>query len=222
MNDRQSELLSEFSAHEIETTESLLHCLSGPPTADSFRRMLLLFLRGHYASSANYMGFDHLQCFVWHPDEKQSKLAVEFTHNTDDRKADNYPGVFIGFAESSFNKVGIGNHAGNTQDLAGSHVTKEAAADYEVHHVAKNASDAYDLAEMTARVLLAMGPVMARNGRATGFEVMSMQRPKEKKPSSKDYYTVAIAVQITYSMAVTRTLESHRIRMISQILAAEK
>ena len=146
MNDRQSELLSEFSAHEIATTESLLHCLSGPPTADSFRRMLLLFLRGHYASSANYMSFDHLRCFVWHPDEKQSKLAVEFTHNTDDRKADNYPGVFIGFAESSFNKVGIGNHAGNTQDLAGSHVTKEAAADYDVHHVAKNASDAYDLA----------------------------------------------------------------------------
>ena len=75
---------------------------------------------------------------------------------------------------------------------------------------------------MTARVLLAMGPVLARNGGATGFEVVSMQRPKEKKPSSKDYYTVAIAVRITYSMAVTRTLESHRIRMISQILATEK
>jgi hypothetical protein len=49
-----------------------------------------------------------------------------------------------------------------------------------------------------------------------------MQRPKEKKPSPKDHYTVAIAVRITYSMAVTRTLESHRIRMISQILTAEK
>jgi hypothetical protein len=88
--------------------------------------------------------------------------------------------------------------------------------------MAKNASDAYDLADLTARVLLAMGSVMARNGGATGFEVVSMQRPKEKKPAPKDHYTVAIAVRITYSMAVTRTLESHRIRMISQILTAEK
>jgi hypothetical protein len=222
MNDRQDELLSSFLPHEVTTTQDLLQCLSGPPTADSFRRMLLLFLRGHYSSATNYMGFDHLSCFTWNPDVKLSKLAVEFTHNADDRKADNYPGIFIGFAESNFNKVAVGDYAGHTQDLAGTHVAKEAVADYEIFHVAKNASDAYDLAEMTARVLLAMGPVMARNGRANGFEVIGMRRPVEKKPAPKSHYTVAIPIKITYTLAVTRTLESHRIRRISQILTAEK
>jgi hypothetical protein len=222
MTNRQSELLSDFLAHEVTTTEELLHCLAGPATADAFRRMLLLFLRGHYASSVNYMdGFKHLQCYVWNPDEKLSKLAIEFTHNSDDRKPDDYPGIYVGFGEASYEKVALGNHAGNTQDLSGSHVTKEAVVNYEVFHVAKRASDAYDLAEMTARVLLAMGPVMAKNGGATGFEVTGMRKPVEKKPSPKDQYTVAIPVRIAYSLAVTRTLESHRIRIISQILTAE-
>ena len=222
MNDRRDELLKDFLAHEVETTEELLHCLAGPPTADSFRRMLLLFLRGHYSSAENYMGFDHLNCFVWHPDEKQSKMAVEFTHNPDDRKPDNYPGVFVGFAESNFQKVAIGNFAGNSQDLAGTDNSKEAVADYEIFHVAKKPTDAYDLAELTARVLLAMGPVMARNGRATGFEVLGMRKPVEKKPAPTNQYTVAIPARISYTMAVTRNLESHRVRMISQYLATEK
>lgn len=222
MNDRQDEMLRDFLPHEVDTTEALLHCLAGPPTSDSFRRMLLLFLRGHYSSSDNYMGFDHLECFIWHPDEKQSKLAVEFTHNPDDRKPDNYPGVFVGFAESNFQKVAIGNFAGNSQDLAGTDNSKEAVADYEIFHVAKRPTDAYDLAELTARVLLAMGPVMAKNGRATGFEVMGMRKPVEKKPAPTNQYTVAIPVRISYTMAVTRNLESHRVRMISQYLATEK
>lgn len=222
MSDHRDELLSEFTAHEVQTTEELLHCLSGPPTADSFRRMLLLFLRGHYSSADNYMGFDHLACYTWNPDEQQSKLKIEFTHDPDDRKADNYPGIFIGFAEGNFRQVAIGNYAGSTQDTAGTHNAKESVVDYEIFHVSKRPTDAYDLAELTARVLLAMGPVMARNGRATGFEVLGMRKPVEKKPAPKDQYSVAIPVRISYTMAVTRTLESHRVRRISQYLATEK
>lgn len=220
MNDRYDELIKNFSAQEVQTTEDLIQCLQGSPTADVFRRMLLLFLRGHYSSSANYMGFDQLNCFVWNPDSKLSKLEVEFTHRPDDRRPDNYPGVFVGFAETTFNQIGMGNYIGSSQDLSGTHHGKEAVADYEIFHVAKRASDAYDLAELTAHVLLAMGPVLARNGKATGFEVMGMRRPVEKKPQPKQYYTVVIPIQIRYIIAVTRTLESHRIRMISQSLDA--
>ena len=221
MNDRFDELRNQFSPHEVETTEELLRCLSGPPTADGFRRMLLLFLRGHYSSADNYMGFDDLNCYTWHPDEQQRKLEVEFTHNEEDRKPDSYPGVFVGFAETNFEKLGIGNYAGNTQDNAGTHHAKEAVANYEVHHVAKRSTDAHLLAELTSRVLLAMGPVMASSGGATGFEVMGFRTPRRKKPGVPLHYTVATPVQIKYTVAVTRTLESHRIRMISQRIAAE-
>lgn len=219
MNDRRDELISRFSAHEVETTEELLHCLDGPPTADVFRRMLLLFLRGHYSSSSNYMGFTQLDCYTWNPDKKTSKLTVEFTHTPDDRFADTYPGIFVGFADATFNQYGIGNYAGNTQDTSGTHQSKETVVDYDIFHVSKRPSDAYDLAELTARALLAMGHVLASNGGATGFEITGMRKPVEKKPAPKEQYTVAISVQIRYTISVTRSLESHRIRMISQQLS---
>ena len=215
------ELLANFTRSEVEATEDLLRCLDGPPTADTFRRMLLLFLRGHYSSVDNYMGFDHLGCWTWDSDPAKRSLEVEFTHQDDDRNPDAYPGVYVGFADVNYERLGVGgNYAGSTNDLAGTHAAKETVANYVISHVARKASDAFDLAELTARVLTAMGPVLARNGGATGFEVLGMRQPSGKKPSPKTHYTVATPVQIKYTLAVTRSLESHRIRMISQIISS--
>jgi len=218
----RDELIEKFTKYEVELAEDLVHCLQGPPTAAMFRRMLLLFLRGHYSSSENYMGFDHLSCYTWATDKQTRKLEIEYTHNKDDRNPDAYPGIFVGFSAVDFSELGIGgNFAGNTQDLAGTHISKDSQANFSIFHVAKNPSDASDLAELTARALLAMGPVLAKNGGATGFEVMGMGVPREKKPSPKNHYTVATPIQINYTLAVTRSLESHRIRQIVQLLATE-
>ena len=214
----RDELISEFSQHEVETAESLLACQKEPATTDLFRRMLLLFLRGHYSSPSNYLEMDQLACYVWTPDSKTSTLVVDYTHGIDDRKPDNYPGVYIGFGQTAFEKLVLGNFAGNTQDMSGRHVAKESVANFEISHVAKRASDAYDLAELTSQVLTAMAEPLCRNVGATGFEVMGMALPKEKKPSPDKYYTVATAVQIKYIMAVTRTIESHRIRRITMLI----
>lgn len=216
----RDELIAQFTKSEVETTEELLACLRGPVTTDSFRRLLLLFLRGHYSSADNYMGFDHLSCFTWSP-EKDSTLAVEFTHRDDDQKPGAYPGIYVGFSQTGFEKVAVGNHAGSTQDRAGRHVAKEAEVNFSISHVAKRASDAYDLAELTALALTAMAAPLARNAGATRFEVQGMAPPERKKPSPDNYYTVATAVQIHYTMAVTRTIESHRIRRIALMLQPE-
>lgn len=220
----RDELIEKFTPDEVETTEDILSCVRGklPVTTDLFRRLLLLFLRGHYASNANYMGFDHLNCYVWASDPAATKLAVEFTHNEDDRKPDNYPGIYVGFAGSQFEKIAQGNYAGNTEDLSGTHLAKESVCVFEIHHVAKRASDAYDLADLTARALLAMAGPLARNAGATGFEVMGVRPPKEKKPSPDDYYSVATVVQIKYTLSVTRSIESHRIRAIALILDSQQ
>jgi hypothetical protein len=214
----RDELISDFTASEVETTRSLLECLHGPTTTDSFRRLLLLFLRGHYSSPRNYMGFDHLSCYVWSPSSADSTLTVEFTHKEDDQNPDNYPGVYVGFSQTDFNKVVVGNYAGGTQDRAGRHMTKEAVVNFSISHVAQKASDAYDLAELTAMALTAMAAPLASNAGALEFEVQGMSLPKRKKPSPDNYYTVAVAVQITYSMSVTRSIESHRIRRIALLL----
>lgn len=217
----RDELIARFSKTEVETTEELLACVKGPVTSDLFRRLLLLFLRGHYSSGANYMGFDHLGCFTWDADETKRTLEVEYTHTDSDRKPDNYPGVYVGFGQADFNKIAQGNFAGHSHDLAGTDLSKESTANFEVSHVSKRASDAYDLAELTSRALTAMAEPLAMNAGAHSFEVLGMRKPKNKKPEPESYYIVATPVQIKYTLAVTRNIESHRIRMIALELDSE-
>lgn len=216
----RDDLIASFTKSEVETTEDLLACLKGPVTTGSFRRLLLLFLRGHYSSASNYMGFDHLSCFTWE-DGEDSKLTIDYTHRDDDMKPDGYPGIYVGFSQTAFEKIAIGNHAGYSQDMAGSRVAKEAVVNFSISHVSKKAADAHDLAELTALALTAMARPLALNAGASGFEVMGMEQPRRKKPSPDNYYTVATAVQIHYIMAVTRSIESHRIRRIALLLQSE-
>ena len=148
----RDELIDKFTKHEVETAEEILACLKGPATSDKFRRLLLLFLRGHYSSPDNYMGFDHLDCYFWTPGD-DTKLEIEFTHNDDDRNPDAYPGIYVGFGGGDINKIAIANRSGHSQDLAASLMAKESVVTFDISHVAKKASDAYDLAELTARAL---------------------------------------------------------------------
>jgi len=214
-DDDRDELKEEFTCQEVESCEEILGCIDGPTSAYSFRRMLMLLLRGHYSSSDNYMDFDHLKCYTWDADDKHSKLSVEMTHEGDDSKPDSYPGVYVGFSSLKLSKLGItGNYAGSTQDNAGNFVSKEATVVFAINHVAKRAQDAWDLAELSALFLQAIGSPIARRAGATGFEVLGINEPKEKKPSPEEYYTVAISVEIKYTQSVSRNLESHRVRQI--------
>lgn len=212
------QLISQFTAAEVETAEQILSCMKGPVTTGSLRRMLLLFLRGHYASADNYGDFTHLKCFTWSSDPKTSSLSIEFTHNENDQKPDDYPGIFVGFAQTPFEKLAIGNFAGLSDDRSGTRLTKQAVANFEISHVTQDPGDAYDLAEMTASVLTAMADPLVRNAGASGLEVVNLAPPARKKPSPDKYYTVAANVQISYNISVTRTLESHRIRRIIMLL----
>ncbi len=213
MSDRD-ELIEKFTKHEVETTEEILRCLRGPVRASMFRRLLLLFLRGHYSSPANYMDYTHLGCFHWSPNN-DSTLAVEYSHGEeDDLKPDDYPGIFVGFATLNYEQIALGNFAGFTEDRSGRELVKGTTAMFKISHVAKTAEDALDLAEMTAIVLTAMARPLAGRAGATGFEVSGLGNPTRKKASPDSYYTVAATVQIQYSMAATLSIESHRIRAI--------
>ena len=218
----KEQLIAQFTKHEVETAEGILKCIQGPVTADKFRRMLLLFLQGHYSNASNYSGFEHLSCFVWHPEEEESKLTIDFTHIDSDEYPDNYPGIFLSFGGLQYDQIALGgNFAGNTEDRAGTHNSKESVVRFEMFHVFKRPSDAYDAAEMTSRVLTAMAGPLARHGGATGFQVLGVRVPTKKKAAPRKHYTVATGVEIRYTLAVTRTLESHRIRMITQALDAQ-
>lgn len=209
------QLINDFESHEVATAEELLECMHRPPSAAKFRRTVMLLLRGHYSHPDNYGDeYAHLRCFRYAPD-KSSTLHVGFTHLPQDENPDNYPGIYVGFGGVQLTQLAIGNVAGYTDDSSGTHLAKQADLTLVINHVAKEAGDAYELADMSAMILTAMGTPVAMKSGASSFEVEGYAEPKKEVPSPDRYYTVAMTVKISYTHAVTRSVESHRIRRIA-------
>jgi len=215
------QLKEDFYGHEIETVEELLQCAPLPNTASKFRRMVMLFLRAHYSSSENYPDDASFKCLVYSPDKKDSTLEVGFSHLDDFSDPDNYPGIFVTIGDVKFTKLGMGNRAGYSEDLATTHMTKQADLALVIQHVAKEAHVAYDMADMTAFVLTAMAHPMVLNSGALSMEVEGFGKPITKNESPSDYYTVALVVKISYTFNVSRSIESHRIKTIASILQTD-
>lgn len=212
------QLISDFENHEIGTTKSILECVRGPVTSSKFRRIVMLLLRGHYSNAENYGDeYAHLGCYTWH-DGPSPTLHVGFTGLPKDSATDNHPGVYVGFGGVELSKLVLGNHSGLSEDMSGNYLSKQADLTIIIRHTAKEASDAYDLADMSAMVLTAMGhPLMLQSG-ATAFEVEGYGEPKKEVPAPDGYYAVAMTLKITYTNVVTRSVESHRIRRIASIV----
>lgn len=210
--------ISDFSANEVQTARDILACVEGSPTSSKLRRMIMLLLRGHYSNPDNYGAeYQHLACYRYSDDE-YSTLHVGFSHLSNDNSPDNYPGIYVGFGGVTLSKLGLGDVSGHTFDNSGTHITKQATLSLVVNHVAKEAGDAYDLADMSATVLMALGRPMVQSSGAAELSVEGYGEPKKELQSPNRYYTVAMLVKISYNHAVTRSIESHRIRRIVSLV----
>lgn len=211
-----NEELHEFLGHEVSTTRELLSCLSGAPTSDKFRRIVMLLLRGHYAHASNYgPEFEDLGCLTWSEDAQKSTLAVGFTEEFKGKEADSLPGVFVSFGEATLSRAAIGNYAGGDFSGATNFMAKPADLTLIVHHCTKEPAQAWRLADMSAVVLTAMAAPLALQAGASSFQVESYGPPQKKEDSPDRYYTVAMRLRISYNLRVSRTVESHRIRRIA-------
>ena len=206
--------IEDFDPAEVQTVRDILACVEGAASSSKLRRMVMLLLRGHYSNPENYgKEYEHLACYR-HTGDKEETLHVGFTHLNDDQSPDAFPGVYVGFGGVTLSKLGIGDLSGHTYDNAGTHMTKQATLTLVVNHVAKEAGDAYDLADMSAAVLLALGRPVVQSSGAIELSVEGYEEPKKELPAPNRYYTVAMTVKISYNLAVTRSIESHRIRRI--------
>lgn len=209
------QLREDFKPCEIETTESLISCMDGPATAMKFRRIIMLLLQGHYASSDNYgEAYAHLRCYQW-ANDKTSTLHVGVVGIPDDSKPDNYPGIYVGVRSIDYTKESIGDFAGMSADTSNTFLARAANLTLDVMHVAKEINDAYDLAEMSAVVLTALGQPFAMKSGARYFEVTGISALRKETLAPDRHYTVAMTVKISYTMSVSRSVESHRIRKIA-------
>lgn len=218
----EQQLKDSFTPGEVETTESLIACMDKPPTAMKFRRVIMLLLRGHYASKENYgTGYEHLGCYEW-SEGPASTLYVGLAGQYDDRNPDNFPGIYVSVRSLSFARESIGDKAGMSQDFSTTVLSRAATLTLDVLHVAGELNDAYDLAEMSAGVLTALGTPFALKSGARSFEVLGISEPQKETPSPDRHYAVAMTVKISYTSSVSRSVESHRIRRIAMELPATR
>lgn len=213
-----------FSPHEITTVYDLMRCMAGPPTNSSFRRIIMLMLRGHYASALNYPeDLAHLSCYIWQPTDAAGKagtLNVDFTHVFDDKTPDHVPGIYVGFGGQDSTKLGIGSHHSHSEDNATENFARGGRLVLKVHHITTSDGDSYDLAEMSNLFLLAMARVIRHTTGAAGFEVLGYaEAVKSKLSSSANHYEVVLSLEISYTLGAALSEETHRVRQISGIIA---
>lgn len=218
-------LRDDFLPHEIQTVHDLMRCMDGPPSNSTFRRIVMLMLRGHYASALNYPeDLAHLGCYIWKPRDAEGKsgtLNVDFTHVFDDKKPDNVPGIYVGFGGQDSTKLGIGSHHSHSEDNATENFSRGGRLVLKVHHVTASDGDSYDLAEMSNLFLLAMARVVRSTTGAAGFEVAGYAAAvKSKLSSSENHYEVVLSVEISYTLSAALHEETHRIRAISGIIGS--
>lgn len=215
----EDQLFDDFSPQEVQITRDILACQKLQPLPSTLRRAILLTLRGHYSNAINYGEYyQHLACYVYNEDASQSSLYVGYTKQNDDSKPDNTPGIYVDFGDLAFSKVALGNFSGLTDDRAGTHMSKVINMNLRILHIAAKADDAYDLAEMTSVVLTSLAQPIILQMNAMGLEVTSIGQPEKKNQAPSRNYTVVTSVQISYTTAVTRSVESHRLRRIAELI----
>lgn len=208
------QFLEDFLPHEVSLASDLLACATAPVTASNMRRTVMLLLRAHFSHGDNYgPGFDHLRCAVWAP-ENAGTLRVGYYPDFDDERPDDYPAVLVGFGGVALQRLVLGDYLGSSQDNATTFMVKDASLTLNVLCIAKQAGDAYDLAEMSARVITALATPMALRAGANSLEVTGWGVPAKELPTPDKYYAVAMNVRVGYNLLVSRSVESHRIRRI--------
>lgn len=209
----QKYLVDSFYPHERQLAADIVACADPPVTSAKLRRILMLVLRAHYSHPDNYgEEFEHLKCLTWAPDG--GTLRVGFYPDFDDTRPDDFPAVLVGFGGVEIKKMVIGDYLGQSFDMSRTDLIKDAALTLNVTHTAKQPGDAYDLADMSARVLTALAAPVAMAAGAISLDVTGYGEPSKETPAPDRHYTVAMNVRIGYNLLVSRSVESHRIRRI--------
>ncbi len=214
---------ADFTNQELLDARELLQCATGPATASGFRRALLLLLRLHFASPDNFgPAYKHLGCYTYAPNHGGT-LEVDVLPRVagNDTHTEDYPAIVVGFGAVDLTRMVVGDIHHVSTDMASRVLMQEAGAAFNIQFMLKNAGDAYDAAEMTASMLLALAAPMMMNTGARAFSVTGWGEPKQTSQSPNRYYTVAMNVRVVYNFLARLHEESHRVRSIINLVTSE-
>jgi len=207
------ELIRDFSAPKYTPSESILECMERPMSVSNFRRVITLLLRNHYSDASNMgQAFAHLACLKWDADTKQRSMNVDFWRKMNDLRPDDFPAVLVAFGEHESKRDTIAAYAGHNTFNSETYIQHPTTAHLDVWHIHPDEGTAYDMAEMTQVLLMALSQPLCEKTGAMSIQVPGFGPPKSELPAPDNHYAVVTRVQIYYTLSVVRSLESHRLR----------
>jgi hypothetical protein len=205
-----------------ELYEELQGCVAQTPMSPSkLRRYFLLLLRGHWSDAQNY-GPDiseNLACMEWNPDARQSTISVELqgTDNPDQK----VPAIWVKLGNFQFKHTSFGDLAEIEQDNATKIIVMPATAQLLIKHEAAALDTAYDMAWSTLCFLMGFQEAVRAGlgGSMAAFKPQIVGEPirEEKQPQTR--FRVDVGAQLSLNVAVTTTLESHKLKRVEQTIS---
>lgn len=203
-----------------EHTEKLLDLLCPPVTYTGLRRLFYMLTESHFAFPDNHgpLFADSLACVVSKlEDGKSGTVDVALEHTTKAGK-DSPSSIRIGLSGGSFQKGGLGDYAGHSDDNSARYQTKIGQAQIRVRFRNQSADIALMMAESTMAFYESLRETLMTRLRLHSLDVVQLTDidPEAPEPDNIDAVTLLINIQFDFSVALVE--ESHRLKKMAMQL----
>jgi len=208
----------------IDITGNLLYsdfndCMDKPISSVTLRRVFTSLLKVHWSDSNNFGEYSEpLGCLIYDDDEGASKLSILPTYVFDDSNTESFPGIFIGM-QLNYRKAAMDNFAGEGDDRSDTFYSTLANVAMTFSHVHRSADVAFSMAENTTAFLVGLRkPIMNRVG-LMEMDVRGLSDAQQVRSKPDRFFGVDLTLNITFNLAMTVNLESHRLKKFASVIA---
>ena len=221
----------------VGCAQQFAHCAyKGPFTPVNLRKMFTKALQIHWSDPAHHCaatgpglegeGPDNpLACLIWegHPDVKggdhlasnQITVAPDWTFDPDRP----LQGVYVGVGMGNPQKLGLDNFLRQSEDTA--HVSRghNMAATVRVRHIHRDADTALNMATSSYTFFYLLREWVRDHPDFMAFEPIATDMiPKIVEKTPERHFQVDLSWSLVFTFRVAISLESHRIKKITQFL----
>lgn len=198
----------------------LEHCANFALGPVSLRRVFLLMTRIHFSDANNYgPQKEALANFVWHKDANLRKLNIELDYIFDAKRADLFPGVYVGVGDIDYKQKVTDNRDSSTEDRSGTNRVMEGATTIILRHASQQPDECLQLAELSFGFYTGIREMLMDKMRLSSMDVRRLSTPRFFTPDSSTEadrkFCADIIMGISFNASWTTFCESHRIKTIT-------
>jgi hypothetical protein len=202
------DLYSQLAGHATDACGTL--------SPSRMRRVLLLFLRGHWSGPQNHPAdLETLQCLHWDPNPADRKVEVELQGAQVGASAPH--AIWLAVGNFQFNERVLDSISGVTDDNTTEYRTLIGTCQVLISHEAPYLDQAYDMAWSDLCFMLGFIPSIrdALGGESLSIKPKVLGEPQLKQPEPKTNYRVDLGLEFDITLGVATQLESHLLKHVS-------